>query len=76
MLISGGTDGSAIPAVTELYDPSSGFFSPDASLNSPRFGASSTLLDNGQVLVAGGSTCVSPSCPTFYFGDLFRFCFR
>jgi WD40 repeat protein len=43
----------------ELYDPATGAWSPTGSLNTPRSGHTATLLTNGQVLVAGGSSDVS-----------------
>jgi N-acetylneuraminic acid mutarotase len=39
---------------TELYDPSKGTWSPSAPMDSTRFDHSTTLLMNGQVLIAGG----------------------
>ena len=39
----------------EVYDPASGTFSSTANLNSARLGAAATLLDNGQVLIVGGT---------------------
>ena len=41
-------------ASTELYDPASGTFSNGPSLNTPRQGHRSALLENGQVLAVGG----------------------
>jgi len=40
----------------ELYDPVIGFWSTTGSLSSTRVGHTATLLANGKVLVAGGST--------------------
>lgn len=42
-------------ATAELYDPTTGTWSLTGSLNVPRAGATATLLQNGQVLVAGGA---------------------
>ena len=39
----------------EIYDPSTGTWSPTGSLKVGRAGATATLLQNGDVLVAGGS---------------------
>ena len=39
----------------ELYNPASGTFSTTGSLNTGRYGHSATLLNNGKVLIAGGT---------------------
>src|SRR5579862_1621078 len=44
--------------------PKPGFIGGGPELNTPRFNATATLLNSGQVLLAGGSTCASPGCPT------------
>ena len=41
-------------ANTEVYDPVTGTFSPGATLATPRYFHTATLLDRGKVLVAGG----------------------
>ena len=58
VLIAGGQNPSSPDnpgiASTELYDPSSGTFSPAANMTVQRYGHTATLLNNGQVLIAGG----------------------
>lgn len=41
---------------SEIYDPSTGTFSFAGSLNVPRSGHTATLLDNGKVLIVGGTS--------------------
>jgi hypothetical protein len=65
VIISGGFDGTNLPAAAEIYNPTQlGFTGGGPSLNTPRFNATSTLLNKGTLLVAGGSTCALPGCPT------------
>src|SRR5450631_1008847 len=40
--------------LAELYDPATRTFSPAGAMSSPRCGHTSTLLQNGKILVAGG----------------------
>ena len=56
VLIAGGQDASGKALATaEVYDPSSGKFSPTANtMPNKAFGASATLLSTGKVLLAGG----------------------
>jgi len=66
VLIAGGFNGSTYPAIAELYDPVAGSFSTTGSLNKPRANATANWLESSgnMILVAGGSTCNSPGCPT------------
>ncbi len=68
VLIAGGFDGTNLPAAAEVYYPGQSesvhFTANGPQLNTPRFNATATLLNSGQVLVAGGSTCALPGCPT------------
>jgi hypothetical protein len=57
VLLAGGFDKNlTTSAIALLYDPATGTWQPTGSLNISRTGHSATLLDNGQVLVAGGET--------------------
>ena len=48
-------------ATAEIYDPTSGTFSPTGNMTAGRYGHTATLLANGQVLIAGG-------VPNFFMG--------
>ncbi len=64
VLIAGGfwSDGQnwRVLSSTEMYDPSTGNFSPLGSMGSPRDGHTATLLDDGRVLFVGGED-IGPS---------------
>jgi hypothetical protein len=54
MLIAGGSNGDINLTSAELYDPTTGTFTPTGSLNTARRLHTATLLNNGMVLIAGG----------------------
>ncbi|MDA8082770.1 MAG: kelch repeat-containing protein [Nitrospiraceae bacterium] len=57
VLITGGENNYRVTlASAELYDPVTGTFTSTDGMTTPREGHTASLLDNGEVLVAGGST--------------------
>jgi Big-like domain-containing protein/galactose oxidase-like protein len=64
VLIVGGGDfsssSSSVLASAELYDPVTQLFTVTGSLNTARYSHTATLLNNGMVLIAGGTTIGVP----------------
>jgi hypothetical protein len=65
VLITGGDGvGSQALASAELYDPSTGTFTPTGSMTTARtWGHTATLLANGRVLIAGGTDSLKTYAP-------------
>jgi hypothetical protein len=65
VLIAGGVAASGstyqVVASAELYDPTTGIFSPTGSMTRTRDFATSTSLSDGRVLIAGGSDASATS---------------
>jgi hypothetical protein len=64
VLVAGGYNGTAAQApvaTAELYDPLLGTFVPTGNMTSPHAGHTATLLNNGKVLIAGGSDSAGPT---------------
>jgi hypothetical protein len=55
--------GDAATADAEIYDPVSGAFSVTGSMATPRYSHTATLLENGEILVVGGSSSAITGAP-------------
>ena len=70
---SGGGNGvSGALSSAELYDPSTGTFSPTGSLINARMDHTATLLLNGMVLIAGGFVDVPSGNPAIASAELYQ----
>ena len=68
VLVAGGLNGtySSGLASAEIYDPTTGTWTPTGSLTAARSAHSAALLPNGKVLVAGGGNTISLSSAELY----------
>ena len=76
VLITGGCaestgQGCTAVASAELYDPTSGTFSPTGSMSEPRVGHAATLLPDGRVLIAGGCTREDNGCTPLTSAEIY-----
>ena len=55
-LLSAASGPETAAGSAEIFDPSTGNFTPTASTNRPRFGGYAVALPNGKILVAGGNS--------------------
>jgi WD40 repeat protein len=55
VLVTGGDDGIAPLGTAEVYDPTTGVFSPTGSMGTARQSHTATLLSDGKVLIIGGA---------------------
>ena len=72
VLVAGGIAGgdpadgtTVLLASAELYDPSTGAFTPTGSMLTARWQATATLLADGRVLIAGGGPSLSGSAEIY-----------
>jgi lysophospholipase L1-like esterase len=66
VLVTGGENApNESVASAELYDPSTGTWSPTGSMAADRAGQTATLLNNGKVLVVGGNFGAGPAAELY-----------
>jgi len=65
VLVAGGEDNYVILASAELYDPSTGRWTPTGSMTTARYAHTATLLPSGRVLAAGGGATNSASAELY-----------
>ncbi len=73
VLILGGAGSNSVSlAEAELYQPSTGTFAQIGQMFTPRDTFTATLMQNGQILVAGGENCVTSGCQTLSAAELYN----
>lgn len=72
VLVVGGADGTSVArAQAALFDPAAGTWTATAALQTPRRLHTATLLDDGKVLVTGGTGGSSPLSPALASAELY-----
>ena len=76
VLIAGGNEGpgfngDVFTASAQLYNPATGTFTSTGNMTTARWGHTATLLNNGNVLVAGGVASSSATSPYLASAELY-----
>jgi N-acetylneuraminic acid mutarotase len=67
VLVAGGSTSTTTPTLSEIYNPSTNTWTQTGSLNEPRSDGRGVLLDNGDVVFAGGYVIYNQSSPSIQY---------